>query len=117
MDLGHQHALPLGSGSQAMRPNAQCSPEACLDFAADRQGEGLRLPAFPLQSYASLWKCSVLVKFIVTDIHLETVLEFFFWRQVLFSFLSAVPSRYLSFLSVDPDCYNPIQHLEMVFNT
>ena len=54
---------------------------------------------------------------IVTDIHLETVLEIFFWRQVLFSFLSAVPSRYLSFLSVDPDCYNPIQHLEMVFNT
>ena len=53
----------------------------------------------------------------MTDIHLETVLEIFFWRQVLFSFLSAVPSRYLSFLSVDPDCYNPIQHLEMVFNT
>ena len=55
--------------------------------------------------------------YIVTDIHLETVLEIFFWRQVLFSFLSAVPSRYLSFLSVDPDCYNPIQHLEMVFTT
>ena len=54
---------------------------------------------------------------IVTDIHLETVLEIFFWRQVLFSFLSAVPSRYLSFISVDPDCYNSIQHLEMVFNT
>ena len=37
----------------------------------------------------------------------------FFWHQVLFSFLSAVPSRYLSFLSVDPDCYGPIQHLEL----
>ena len=54
---------------------------------------------------------------IVTDKHLETVLEIFFWHQVLFLFLSAVPSRYLSFLSVDPDCYSPIQHLEFLFNT
>ena len=27
------------------------------------------------------------------------------------------PQQVLLFLSVDPDCYNPIQHLEMVFNT
>ena len=60
-------------------------------------------------------KATIMSIYIVTDIHVETVLEILFWRQVLFSFLSAVPSRYLSFLFVDPDCYNPIQHLEIVF--
>ena len=33
-------------------------------------------------------------------------------QQVLFSFLRDVPSRYFSFLSVGPDCYGPIQHLD-----
>ena len=37
----------------------------------------------------------------------------FLLAPATFSFLSAVPIRYLSFLSVDPDCYSPIQHLEL----
>ena len=49
---------------------------------------------------------------IVPDKHLETILEMLFCHQLLFSFPIDVPSWYLSFLSVDADCYGPIQHLD-----
>ena len=110
MCLKELDVVERAAGGPVFRDNAQAQ------HFGDRSQISLQAQHFLhlgvcLRGRGRIWHVSI-----APDKHVETIWEIFFCQQLLFSFLRDGPSRYLSLLSVDPDCYGRIPHLETFFN-